>query len=132
MLQESRDVVIDAAHAAFAREWIARSDQAGKVEVREGDAADELAKLPDGAADAVFVDADKTGYVTYLRHALRILRVGGVLMADNVLAGGDIATGTSEKAVALRAFLDAADASDALQSVVVPLGDGIFFGVKLG
>lgn len=121
---------IDPKHAEFAREWIANSDQAGKVEVRVGDAAETLAELTDGEVDAIFLDADKTGYVTYLEHSLRLLRPGGVLMADNVLAGGRIADGTGETEVALRAFLDAADATSNMQSVVVPLGDGIFFGVK--
>ena len=92
--------------------------------------AETLAELTDGEVDAIFLDADKTGYVTYLEHSLRLLRPGGVLMADNVLAGGRIADGTGETEVALRAFLDAADATSNMQSVVVPLGDGIFFGVK--
>ena len=121
---------IEAKHAEFAREWIANSDQAGKIEVRVGNAAETLAELEDESADAIFLDADKTGYVTYLQHAMRLLRPGGIVLADNVLALGQIADGTDETAVALRAFLDAADATDNLESVVVPLGDGIFFGVK--
>ncbi|MEO6595280.1 MAG: O-methyltransferase [Planctomycetota bacterium] len=120
---------IDAHHAAFAREWIARSDQSTKIEVRLGNAADTLATLAPGSADAMFLDADKTGYVTYLQHALRILRPGGILLADNVLAGGDVARGKSETPVAIRAFLDAAHAAK-LRSVIVPLGDGCYFGVK--
>ena len=121
---------IEAKHAEFAREWIANSDQAGKIEVRLGDAAKTLQQLPDGEADVIFLDADKTGYVLYLEHAMRLLRPGGVVLADNVLANGLIADGTDEKEVALRAFLDAAMQKPNLQSVVVPLGDGIFFGVK--
>jgi len=121
---------IDPNHADFAREWIANSDQAGKIEVCVGDAAETLAQLPDGETDAIFLDADKTGYVTYLEHSLRLLRPGGVLMADNVLAGGHIADGQDETPVALRAFLDAAERAPNIQSVIVPLGDGIFYGVK--
>lgn len=120
---------IDAAHAAFAREWIARSDQRGRIEVRVGDAATTLAALPAGSADAMFVDADKEGYVTYLQHALRLLRRGGVLLADNVLASGDVVGGTGPTAVAIRTFLAAVRATPALQSVIVPLGDGCLFAV---
>ncbi|HEX5050875.1 MAG TPA: class I SAM-dependent methyltransferase [Planctomycetota bacterium] len=120
---------IDGHHAAFAREWIARSDQRGKIEVRLGDAADTLATLAAASADAMFLDADKTGYVTYLEHAMRILRPGGILLADNVLAGGDVARGTAETPVAIRNFLDAARAAG-VRSVIVPLGDGCFFGVR--
>jgi caffeoyl-CoA O-methyltransferase len=121
---------IDPAHAAFAREWIARSDQRAKIDVRVGDAADTLRVLGTASADAMFLDADKTGYVTYLRHAMRILRPGGLLLADNVLASGDVVSGRSETPVAIRAFLDAVRAEPGLQSVIVPLGDGCLFAVK--
>lgn len=121
---------IEPTHAAFARQWIERSDQRGKIEVRVGDAADTLRALPPESADGVFLDADKPGYVTYLRHAMRILRQGGLLLADNVLAGGEVAHGASATAVAMRAFLDAVRATPGLQAVIVPLGDGCLFGVK--
>jgi predicted O-methyltransferase YrrM len=78
----------------------------------------------------VFLDADKERYVDYLRQSMRLLRRGGLLFADNVLADGEIATGTSAKVQALRAFLDAARAMPNLHSVIVPLGDGCLFGVK--
>ena len=117
-------------HAAFAEEWVAKSDQRGKVEVRVGNAAETLAEVPEGRADVVFLDADKTGYVGYLRHAMRILRPGGVVLADNVLAGGHVAKNDTDTARAINAFLDAARATAGLQSVIVPLGDGCFFGVK--
>jgi len=123
---------IEPKHAEFAREWIANSDQQGKIEVRVGAASETLAELPDGEFDAVFLDADKPGYVGYLRHALRLLRPGGALFADNVLASGRIADGTAEKEVGLRAFLDEALASPQLEGLVVPVGDGIYFGVKNG
>ncbi|MFY9346039.1 MAG: O-methyltransferase [Planctomycetota bacterium] len=121
---------LDPHHAAFAREWIARSDQRGKIEVRVGDAATTLAAHAAGSADAMFVDADKPGYVGYLRHALRILRPGGLLLADNVLAAGEVARGTSETAVAMRTFLAAVQQEPGLRSVIVPLGDGCLFAVK--
>lgn len=117
-------------HAEFARRWIARSDQAGKIDVRVGNAADTLSALAPGSADAVFVDADKPGYVNYLKHAMRILRSGGVLLADNVLASGEVAHGDGPTAVAMRAFLAAARETRGLQSVIVPLGDGCLYAVK--
>jgi predicted O-methyltransferase YrrM len=123
---------IDERHAAFARERIARSDQHGKIEVRVGDAAATLRALASDSADAVFLDADKPGYVTYLEQAMRLLRSGGMLFADNVLAGGEVADERSESATvrAMRAFLAAVRAEPRLQSVIVPLGDGCLFGVK--
>jgi predicted O-methyltransferase YrrM len=35
--------------------------------------------------DLVFIDADKEGYVAYLQKAVALLRVGGLILADNTL-----------------------------------------------
>lgn len=123
---------IDNKHAAFARDWIARSDVKNKIEVLVGDAKATLPTLPTQSADAVFLDADKTGYTAYLPEAMRLLKPGGLLLADNVLASGAIADAkaTGETAVAMRAFLAAVQATAGLRAVIVPLGDGCLFGVK--
>jgi predicted O-methyltransferase YrrM len=103
-----------------------------RIEVRLGDARATLPALPARSADAVFLDADKEGYVFYLQQALRILRPGGLLLADNVLAGGAVVDprSTSPTARAIRAFLDAVAASRELAPVIVPLGDGCLLAVR--
>ena len=42
-------------------------------------------ELGDGGADLVFLDAVKTEYPEYLPHAKRLLRPGGLLVADNAI-----------------------------------------------
>lgn len=123
---------IDPKHADFARRWIERSDQRGKIEVRVGNAVDTLPALATGSADAVFLDADKPGYVAYLQQAMRLLRPGGILLADNVLADGEVADPKAPSATvqAIRRFLAAVQATESLRSVIVPLGDGCLFGIK--
>ena len=48
--------------------------------------------LPQLAAEApfdfIFIDADKPGYPTYLDWALRLSRVGALIVADNCVRGG--------------------------------------------
>lgn len=120
------------AHAAFARQWIARSDQRGRIDVRLGDGREVLRTLAARSADAVFLDADKEGYVAYMHEALRILRPGGLLLADNVLAGGDVVLphSPSPTARAIRAFHDAVAATAELRPIIVPLGDGCLVAVR--
>jgi predicted O-methyltransferase YrrM len=119
-------------HAQFAREWIAKSDVKNKVDVVVGDARTTLPTLPAQSADAVFLDADKAGYVAYLAEAMRILRPGGILLADNVLAHGAVVDPKSkdETGVAIRAFNEAVQKTEGLRAVIVPLGDGCLVAVK--
>lgn len=119
-------------HVAFAREWIAASDVADRVEVLAGAARDVLAGLPDASADACFIDADKENYAHYLQHCLRILRPRGLLLVDNAFAFGELlnTAATDPDVRAIRAFNDLMAARRDVQAVIVPLGDGCWVGVK--
>jgi caffeoyl-CoA O-methyltransferase len=74
---------LDEAMAARARGNLARAGVSDQVEVREGEAL----LLLDGMAgpfDLIFLDIDKECYLAALSHCQRLLRVGGLLVADNV------------------------------------------------
>jgi predicted O-methyltransferase YrrM len=125
-------IEIDEHFADFAEQWIARSDVGAKVEVVRGAALEVLPRFADQSADAAFLDADKASYPEYLTHCLRIVRPGGLIMVDNALAFGqlldDDPTGLDVPAV--RAFNEIMTKTRGLQSVLVPLGDGLWVGVK--
>jgi predicted O-methyltransferase YrrM len=127
-------IEIDGAHADFAERWIARSDVAGRVTVHRGPGAEVLPRLPvpTGGADAAFLDADKVGYPVYLEHALRLVRPGGLVLVDNAFAFGQLFDeAPSDREVgAVRAFNETMAAETRLQSVIVPIGDGLWVGVR--
>ncbi|MBK8980447.1 MAG: O-methyltransferase [Planctomycetes bacterium] len=127
-----RTIEIEPRHANFAESWIARSDVAGRIEVHRGDARDVLPGFADGSADLVFLDADKTGYAGYLEHAVRIVRRGGLVVVDNALAFGHLLDDEEqdESVVAVRRFNERLAGDARLQSVLVPLGDGMWVGVR--
>ena len=119
-------------HAEFAQQWIQKSDQKDRIEIRVGDAHETLAQHADGTADAVFLDADKEGYADYFDQAMRILRPDGMLFADNVLDGGRIhnPAANEPRTQGLRKFLQRVKEQEHLNSIIVPLGDGCLFAVK--
>lgn len=118
-------------HAVFAKRWIARSDVAGKIEVFHGTGAEVLPQFRAGSADAAFIDADKESYPLYLRECLRIVRRGGIILADNAFGFGQLFDGNDEEeVVAIRAFNEIMGKEDSLQSIIVPLGDGLWLGIK--
>ena len=123
---------LEPVHAAFAQEWILKSQQKDKIKIIVGDAHETLTQHADGTADAVFIDADKEGYPHYFEHAMRILRPGGTLFADNVLDGGEIDDPNNDtpRAHGLRAFLKLVHEEPRLNSIIVPVGDGCLMAVK--
>lgn len=127
-----RTVEVSPEHAAFAREWAARSDVADRIEIHEGDARAVLKTFASESADAAFIDADKAGYPTYFEECLRILRPGGLLMADNAFAFGELLDPKSEdeSVHAIRSFNELVAARKDLDAIIVPFGDGCWMGVK--
>lgn len=128
-----RTLEVSAKHAAFAREWIAKSDVADRVEVHEGDARATLKGFADGSADAMFIDADKDSYSIYLREALRIVRLGGLVLVDNAFGFGKLIGGDASDpdVAAISAVNEEIAACAALRSIIVPYGDGCQVCVKV-
>ncbi len=127
-----RTIELESKHADFARRWVARSDVASKVEVIQGAGMEVLPAFEANSADAAFLDADKTSYALYLAECLRIVRRGGLIMVDNAFAFGELfdPNATDREVPAVRAFNEVMAGSTELQSVIVPLGDGLWVGVK--
>ncbi len=75
---------IDARRAGLARENLKRAGVDQMVALVEGDAHDEVTKLKE-PIDLVFLDADKSGYIDYLRKLLPLVRPGGLIVAHNMV-----------------------------------------------
>lgn len=127
-----RTIELSPKHAAFARAWVAKSDVADRVEVIEGAGKDVLPTLPANSADAAFLDADKAGYPFYLEECLRIVRAGGLILVDNAFAFGQLfdVNPTDREAPAVKAFNEIMAREKRVQSVIVPIGDGLWVGIR--
>jgi len=75
---------IDAGRAALARENFKRAGVESMVTLVEGDAHEEVAKL-EGPIDLLFLDADKSGYVDYLKKLSPRVRPGGLILGHNMV-----------------------------------------------
>ena len=89
---------VDPKHAEIARANIARAGLAHTVELRLGKALEILPKLAAdtyGPFDLVFIDADKPATPDYFEWALKLTRIGSLIIADNVVRKGALADATS-------------------------------------
>ncbi len=113
-------------HAAVARASLARAGLSDRAEVHVGPAGQLLPALQgDGPFDLVFIDADKSGYPTYLDWALSLTRPGSLIVADNCIRGGAPlrAEAETENTLGIKEY-DRRVASDPrLLSVALPLDD---------
>ena len=102
------------------------------MDVRVGDAAELLAQLgPDGSFDAVFLDADKERYTSYMEEAARLLRPRGLLMADNAFWAGRVLDPASDKlAEALNRFNERLSSDRRFDATILPVGDGLMVAVR--
>jgi caffeoyl-CoA O-methyltransferase len=124
---------IDPARADLARSLFQRAGLDDRIEVMVGDAAETAARLAGHGErfDAVFIDADKERYETYLELALQMVRPGGLVLADNALWSGRILEDPPEDGAtaALQAFNRALARHPRLVSTIVPVRDGVAVGV---
>ena len=126
-------IELESKHADFAERWVARSDVAGKVTVHRGAGLEVLPRFAADSADAAFLDADKSNYPGYLRESLRIVRPGGLILVDNAFAFGQLfdEQPTDREVGAVRAFNEVMAKEPRVQAVIVPIGDGLWVGVRL-
>jgi predicted O-methyltransferase YrrM len=118
-----------------ASDYFERGGLASRVRIERGFALDVLPQL-EGSFDLVYLDAVKEEYSEYLRLSLPLLRVGGVVICDNLLWGGQVAgeirapdqTASTES---LRRFNREFVTHPQLRAEVLPVGDGLGYGVKI-
>ncbi len=125
---------LDDERAALAREFVDRAGRSEVIEVQVGDAAELLPALgPDGGWDLVFLDADKERYGAYLKQAERLLRPGGLLLADNAFWKGRVLEESAQadaQTRALQEFNRALAGHPSFDATILPVGDGVALGVR--
>lgn len=115
--------------------YLTRAGLRERVRIERGRALDVLPNLRE-TFDIVFLDALKEEYAAYLELSLPLLRSGGIVIADNLLWGGQVAgeirsPDQTTSTQALREFNRTFITHPQLLAEVLPVGDGLGYGVKL-
>ena len=120
-------------HARVANESFHRAGVAARAHIHVGAALDKLPEIEAEAPfDLVFIDADKVSYPVYLAWAAEHLREGGVLLADNAFAFGELhRSGGDEGLEALRRFNRELAQGGRFRATMLPTAEGLAMGVKI-
>ena len=107
-----------------------RFNLSDKIKIEAGDCLEVLERLDD-KFDLIFMDAGKGHYNHFLPHCLRLLKEDGIIVADNVLFRGMVASQELVKrrkitiVKRMRTYLDLVTQDENLITSVIPMGDGI-------
>ena len=111
----------------FTRPWIEGSPVADKIRFIIGDALVEAPRL--GVEfDMVFLDGDKRTYIGAYEMALKVLRPGGFILADNTLWDGHVLEKprpSDRQTAGIEAFNDHVASDGRVEKVILPLRDGL-------
>lgn len=113
--------------------YLTRAGLRKRVRIDRGKALEVIPRLTQ-TFDLLFIDALKDEYIDYLEQALPKLRVEGVVVVDNLLWGGRVATdpaSTDRDTAALQKFNDHFMQHPQLRAVVLSVGDGLGYAVKI-
>jgi predicted O-methyltransferase YrrM len=81
-----RSVDLDMDSQAIALRHLTKAGLADQVDFTVGDGGALLTQLPDESVDLLFLDSERTEYPGWWPHPARVLRPGGLLIADNALS----------------------------------------------
>lgn len=120
-----------------AKENFRKYGKEAQIELLEGEAAEILKDLT-GPYDLIFMDAAKGQYLAFLPDVLRLLAPGGLLLSDNVLQDGDVIESRfalerrkRTTHARMREYLYELKHMPGLETVILPVGDGITLTTKL-
>lgn len=101
------------------------------IEAVLADGTEYMKEIPDEELyDIVFIDAAKGQYLVYLEQAIRLTKVGGIIIADNMLYRGRTLSDYNEHkhrtaTNRLRRYLEIMKEDERLDSELVMVGDGL-------
>lgn len=110
-----------------AKSFWAKSPLNDKIDGLLGNALEIIPTLSD-TFDLVFIDADKPNYANYYDLIFPKVRVGGIIIADNVLWSGkvlDTETYDDESTVALDSFNQKIQADERVSNILLTVRDGL-------
>ena len=119
----------------LANDYIQRAELSDKINLISGDALEIMPTL-DEKYDFIFLDADKEDYERLFYYSIMLLNQRGILFVDNLLwhgytAASKVPPNYRESTRHIRDFNELFTSQPALETTILPIGDGIGLGVKV-
>ena len=118
----------------IAKNFWKQTDLNDKIEGHLGEASEIIPKL-DETFDLVFIDADKSNYSNYYDLVFPKMRIGGLIIADNVFWSGDVLNAgknaeVSESTQALYDYSEKINNDERVSNILFAVRDGLMISRK--
>ena len=119
---------------AIARRYFEQAGLEDRIELRIALAAETLAAMPsDDPFDFAFIDADKEGYPGYWEECMRLVRPGGLILVDNVLAAGRVLADPEDRPPQVEAIMSTNEAiasDERVEIAMTTVADGLTIALR--
>jgi predicted O-methyltransferase YrrM len=118
--------------ASRVRGYFAESSYANQIDYLIGDAMELIPALNE-KWDIVFIDADKHNYINYYHLVFPMVKVGGYIIADNVLWSGKVIDPSQhdKDTLLLREYNQLVHQDNRVEEVLFPIRDGLMIARKI-
>ena len=118
--------------ASRVRGYFAESPYSHQIDYLIGDAMELIPALNE-KWDIVFIDADKHNYINYYHLVFSMVKVGGYIIADNVLWSGKVIDSSQhdKDTLILREYNQLVHQDDRVEEVLFPIRDGLMIARKI-
>ena len=116
-------------HINSAKKFFNQSEY-NNIIIHEGKAVENLEKLPSNTFDFAFIDADKMNYIEYYKRCMTLIRVGGIIVLDNMLWSGKVLNPDDEDSVSLHKTAKYINNDKRVFNHMVPIRDGLMICIK--
>ena len=124
-------IEFDNTAAEQAKRNFERSGVQGMIEIKHGDARQIVPGFSDSSFDLVFQDVENRLYPVLLKDCIRVLKPGGIFVADDTLFPAmELDSEWKDQVEPIREFNRLVAAAPELESTLLPIGDGMTIAVK--
>ncbi|WP_213818467.1 O-methyltransferase [Garciella nitratireducens] len=119
----------------LAKQYVQRAQLQDNIKILQGQGEEVVPILKDHF-DCIFLDAAKGHYMDFLPSCLSLLKTGGLLISDNVLFRGMVASDAlvNRRKITIvkrmRKYLECISNHPQLITSVIPIGDGLAISLK--
>lgn len=113
------------------RKYLTLAEVEEKVQLYLGDAKTIIPTIQ-AEYDIVFIDAGKQDYSFYYDVVFDRVKIGGLILADNVLWSGKVIRGATDKdTLTIKAFNEKVHNDPRVENIMLPIRDGIMMARKI-